>query len=285
MRPIWEQQGRYVRIVPQDMSTAPPNDQPASLQSEQVETVLGALQVEFSGTRRFRRKVAEDWQLPVFDAQESEVLGKAASLGLGLAGPRDDLVFLVTGDHDVGARGMFRKHDLNSGRIFYRGGRLNIIFSQVHEVYDPSAAGTLPASAIASRRPREDLTWKILKIPGVDHHRQDGGDRGDWVEIDIQAVLTHLGWTPGQMKHQGFVEDGGAADKAATEQGSRAVEGGGAVAAGATGDVASHLQDGRDSTLDVEGQLVLLKRLRDRGLISQEVYDARVKEILDRVLK
>jgi len=282
VRPLWERQGRYVRIVPQDLSTAPPNDHPVSLPPGEVEAVLSALQVEFPATRRFRRKVEADWRLPVFDPQEGEILGKAISLGLGQAGLRQDLVFLVTGDHDVGVRGLFRKHDLNSGRVFYRRGRLNIIFAQVHGAYPPSAAGTPPVSALGSRTPGEAPPWRVVQMPGVDYHRQDGGERHDWVEIDLQTVLSGLDWTPGQMTPRGFAQDRVSPGSQAAEQGSGTAEGSVPQAAGAS---AAAPRPGGGTPLGVEGRLALLKRLRERGLISKEVYDARVKETLDRFLK
>lgn len=276
---VWELQGRYVRLAPQ---SGAPNEHPVQLSEAELAAALAVIEVRTTPTKRFNRKTSEDIQTPVFDEKETEVLGKALALGLARATPGQDVVFLITGDHDVGVRGLFKNHDLNAGRAFYRDGRLNLLFGEVHEAHHESGnkrglIGAGDAPSLGSRNVPMERDWQILERPGIRQHHQGDDVRRDWVEIDVPVVLADLGWRAEEVQNQGFVPgfaaSGGNAEAAA-----------GVHEAGGMQTAESPAPSPAGRPVDLEEQLALLKRLRDKDLISQEVYDARVREVLDAYL-
>ncbi len=254
---LWRWQGRYVRIVPQDTSDAPPNDHPARLTPQELAPLLTALQVTRPTKRRFNRKISEHHQLPVFGDQELETLARALSRGLARAGPRQDIVFFITGDHDAGVRGMFKNHDVNTARAFLRDGKLNLIFGEVHGSYSGRAVADT-----GSRRSTADPPWVLVTAEGIRYHTQGDRVRRDWVVIDPSAVLEQYrrrGW---QIPAVGAGPVGGGS---ATPD---------PTAADARPSVTTHLA----------AQLRVLKDLRGQGLITEEIYKERVHRLLDEQL-
>ena len=90
--------------------------------------------------------------------------------------------------------------------------------------------------------------------PGVELHSNAGGVRNDWVEIDGAAV---------------------ASGAAAVSQAPTAATPPAATAAG-SGEGPTATKPG----VDIEQRLKTLKELRDKNLISEEAYRAKMQELL-----
>jgi hypothetical protein len=256
---LWQWKDRYVRIEPQDTPDAPSNDHPARLIPQELLPMLSALQVTRPSKRRFNRKINEDRQLPVFTDQELETLAQALSKGLARAGPREDVTFFITGDHDAGVRGMFRNHDVNSARVFFRGGELNIIFGEIHGTYSGRAVEDTGSREGPAARP-----WALVPASGIRYHRQGDSARKDWVVIDPRTVLD-------QYRERGWHISGKAGEPVRGEP--------------APPDASPATDTPKASTgAPLEAQLGALKDLRERGLITEEIYKERVHRLLDEQL-
>lgn len=164
----------YVRVVPQDGSALTgtvPNDHPADLSTDVVRRMLGAVRVRQPGLPEPQ---------PVFDDGQLDMLSRAVAGALARADDREDVVFAVNGLAWV----LFKpepQRRVTSGRLFYQGGKLNIIFSAIHA--KPTSQGGLRPEP-GSRAEAASHAWMVAAGPGVGLAIGPGGERLDWVVVD-----------------------------------------------------------------------------------------------------
>ena len=242
---LWSANDQWVKIEPQDDAAAPPNDHPAQLASEAVGSALAALR-----TRVVDEDTAAEAQRPVFTAAEIRDLAPRISSGLAKAGPRQDVTFSTIGSHPRAAGGLVKDPGVNAGRVFYDDGRINVIFGELQSgyrkrnVYGQRTEDFTPRQEGSRSKPAE-RELALAARPGVELHSDAGGVRNDWVEIDSAAV---------------------ASGAAAVVQ---------AAPAPATEARAPTKPDA-----NLEQRLKTLKELRDKNLISEEAYRAKMQELL-----
>jgi hypothetical protein len=101
-----------------------------------------------------------------------------------------------------------------------------------------------------SRTQAAEHEWALAARPGVELHSNAGGVRNDWVEIDSAAVGSGAAAVP-QAPATPAVAAGSGEGPAVTK-----------------------------SSADLEHRLKTLKELRDKNLISEEAYRAKMQELL-----
>jgi hypothetical protein len=248
---LWSANDQWVKIEPQDDAAAPPNDHPAQLASEAISNALAALRI-----RIVEEDTAAETQRSVFTAEELRNLAPRIASGLAQAGPRQDVTFSTIASHPRSAGGLVKDPGVNAGRVFYDDGKLNVIFGELQSgyrkrsVYGQRTEDFTPRQE-GSRTKADEHEWAIAARPGVELHANAGDVRNDWVEIDAAAVATAVSQSPAA-----------ATTPAATAAGS----GEGPVA--------------KKSGVDIEQRLKTLKALRDKNLISEEAYRAKMQELL-----
>jgi hypothetical protein len=253
---LWSANDQWVKIEPQDDAAAPPNDHPVQLASDAISKALAALRI---------RIVDEDTnaeaQRSVFTAEELRNLAPRIAAGLAKAGPAQDVTFSTIGSHPRAAGGLVKDPGVNSGRVFYDDGRINVIFGQLQSgyrkrnVYGQRTEDFTPREQ-GSRSKAAEQDWALAARPGVELHSNAGGARSDWVEIDGAAVASGAA----------TVSQAPAAATTATPATAAAGSGEGPVAT--------------KSSVDLEQRLKTLKELRDKNLISEEAYRAKMQELL-----
>jgi hypothetical protein len=242
---LWSGNDQWVKIEPQDDAAAPPNDHPAQVTSEAVNSALASLRV-----RTVDEDPATAAQRPVFTAEELRNIAPRVAAGLAQAGPRQDVTFSTIGSHPRSAGGLVKDPGVNAGRVFYDDGRINVIFGELQSgyrkrlVYGQRTEDFTPREQ-GSRDKAAENDWVLAARPGVELHTNAGGVRNDWVEIDTAAV---------------------AAGAATVSQ----------APAAATPPAATAAKSGAD----IEQRLKTLKELRDKNLISEEAYRAKMQELL-----
>ena len=251
---LWSANDQWVKIEPQDDAAASPNDHPAQLASEAVSNALAALRI-----RIVDEDAAAEAQRSVFTAEELRNLAPRIAAGLAKAGPRQDVTFSTIGSHPRSAGGLVKDPGVNAGRVFYEDGRINVIFGELQSgyrkrsVYGQRTEDFTPRQQ-GSRTKAAEQAWALAARPGVELYANAGGVRTDWVEIDPAAV---------------------ASGAAAVSQAPAAATPPAATAAGSgAGPVATK------SGVDLEQRLKTLKELRDKNLISEEAYRAKMQELL-----
>jgi hypothetical protein len=238
---LWSANDQWVKIEPQDDAAASPNDHPAQLTSEAISNALAALRI-----RIVDGDTAAETQRSVFTAEELRNLAPRIASGLAKAGPRQDVTFSTIGSHPRAAGGLVKDPGVNAGRVFYDDARINVIFGELQSgyrkrsVYGQRTEDFTPRRE-GSRTKAAEHEWILAARPGVQLHSTPGGVRNDWVEIDTAAVAS-----------------------------------GAAAVSQAPGEVPATTKSG----VDLEQRLKTLKELRDKNLISEEAYRAKMQELL-----
>jgi hypothetical protein len=251
---LWSANDQWVKVEPQDDAAASPNDHPAQLANEAISSALAALRIRIVD----EDKVTEA-QRAVFTAEELRNLAPRIAAGLAKAGPRQDVTFSTVGSHPRAAGGLVKDPGVNAGRVFYDDGKINVIFGELQSgyrkrsVYGQRTEDFTPRQQ-GSRTQAAEHEWALAVRPGVELHSNAGGVRNDWVEIHSADVASGAAASP--------QAPAAATPPAATAAGSR--EGPAATKSG----------------VDIEQRLKTLKELRDKNLISEEAYRAKMQELL-----
>ena len=266
---LWSGDDQWVKIEPQDDPAAVPNDHPAQLDAKTISTALGALRVSLvdpdTGAASDR---------PVFTKSELENLTVHVASGLAKAGPRQDVTFSTIDGRPLAAGGLVRKPGVNAGRVFYADGRLNVIFGELQSsyrkknVYGQRSEDFTPRRQ-GSRSEATEQKWMLAARPGLEFHPSgDGTVRSDWVAIDPAVARPEI--PPAPQPAAAPARQATSAPAVATPDSASAAPAAAPAAAPRTG----------TSNGDLEQRLRKLKELRDKGLITEEAYRARMQEIL-----
>jgi hypothetical protein len=298
---LWKHRDLYVRIESQDRGkTAPlPNDHPAIFSVGQLSDMLGALEVQF-----------EDDEKPasLFTFKELEILAPAISQGLAKAGPRQDVTFAIVGIH----RGLISfSHDraVITGRVFVQDGKLNLIVGKLHEEYDEREdRRTLPflpgSRSKSAPLPQWGKPWKVVAMQGVETRTVAGVKRHDWLVLNPDPEL----WKAAIAEKKEAKETAKEAFREASEvretsaqleteqqqlrteleqmkqtiqEMKQAPVKAAPPAATAPAPAPAPAAAPAPGMSKIEERLDLLKKLKSKGLITEEEYQAKKQEILD----
>jgi hypothetical protein len=279
---IWHSRESNVRIVKQDGTrggTFLQNDQPIKLNSWQIRTALAALEVRLSGS---------DKAIPVFTEAELDTLCPKLSEGLSLAGSGQDVTFAIVGLRKT-LFGLAKQRKVTTGRVFYREGKLNIIFGKMVEdlvkggstvEYDYQAQNDYRLNPLipGSRSRSVNHSWTLEEIPDMQFYAEGGMYRTDWIMLDLASMAAHeaLGIKP--AKTVGTVSETPASvrEKANTPQETRQVQ----TPAYQAPVVTQAPQTGKTSKT-IEERLLILNDLKNKKLITDEEYKKKRAEILN----
>jgi len=164
------------------------NDHPLSISSENIRTVLESMYI--TDTVLFKER-----QSPLFSPGELQILSTSLSSGLARAESNQDVTFVTIGTH---RSTLAAERETNTGRVFYSGGRLNIIFGKVRETYrdkdpvtnqpiDRRTNPLLPGTRRSDSEPARTIVLDNGQSYYVDP--KTGDERSDWIVIDIPTVL------------------------------------------------------------------------------------------------
>lgn len=186
-RSLWESNLQFVRIVDRDIA-GPANEHPTTISVEEMRTILSSLYV----TERVGLRKSEN---QVFSAGELQVLSTALASGLSQAQTNEDITFVTIGSHP----GVIaNEQKTTSGRVFISGGRLNIVFGLIHELYrkkDPATQQPidrrlhplLPGTRKFDSKPHARIALDKGQANYFDSETDK--ERTDWLVIDIITVL------------------------------------------------------------------------------------------------
>jgi hypothetical protein len=187
-RTLWESGLQYVKIVDRDVAGVA-NEHPAIISSDELKTVLSSIYVN----ERIGLKKVDN---PLFSASELPILSAAIASGLSQADSSEDINFVSIGTHPSA---LAKERKTNTGRIFISGGRLNIVFGKVHELYrdkDPLTNQEIdrrvnPLKPGTRKSESDDMSGRIVLDKGQSLFLdpETGKERKDWIVIDIATVL------------------------------------------------------------------------------------------------
>jgi hypothetical protein len=277
---------QYVKIVKREEGAGPANDHPVELSAEQLRTVLGAITIQHTGGIITEKQEA----LPLFSTSEVGTLSAYLSRGLERVKPEEDIIFVVAGAHESL---ISKERKGTSGRVFYQGGKLNLILGDVQKSMSGSveqrqknlAAGCgecpveerLDPFRIASRDKKGKLAEPITLMTGLEFGKVDGKTRGDWLMLDVPKVVAAIEKQRNKLSPAAEKAQREARIEAARARAERL------QMREEMARMRKEMQEsgGATSAASVEERIATLDKLREKGLISPEEYESRRKEILN----
>jgi hypothetical protein len=262
---VWEgSKDQWVRLAPRDDAGAPPNEHPAQIAPAEVTAALASLSV-----------AEDDGTEPIFTSQEAGQLGEAVSRALAQARPDQDVTFRSAGSRSLTSGKVLKGVSVNSGRIFRQGGQLNLIFGDVRTKSRTKAIYgqweeefSEPRPAVRGANPGHE--WRVVAPEGVEQRNA----RDDWLAFDTAqlAALSAAAVAPAAAAATP------PAAAPAVAQPAQAAPAAPAPAAPAAPPTAT--SPALSPEADMERRLRTLKDLREKGLITEEAYRAKIEEIL-----
>jgi len=186
------------------------------------------------------------------------------------------VVFAVVGVTKV-LWGLTRSPAVTAGRGFVRNGELNLIFGEVLRPVDRYSGRQVEPFVPGLRASPRRLSASIVAGPGVGFHEDAAGVRPDWVVVK----LGDGGRKPVPPPDSESTERPAAPAPAIAAPTAPAEGPGDSVSAGG-GEIRGERVGEESPEAEAIGRrLGVVEELRRRGLISEEEYRAKRKEILD----
>jgi len=263
---IWDGgKNDWVRLEPKDDPSAPANQHPAQLPGVAITSALASIAF-----------TEDDESEAIFTPAETQQLGDRLSQALARATPDQDVTFRSTGTRSIGGK-ILKGIAISSGRVFQEDGKLNLIFGDVHAkaktktIYGQWEEDfSEPRPASRAKVAKHD--WALVAPAGA----QLQGTRNDWLVFNsVQLAAAAAAAPPAGTTSTTASSAPQLAAPAAT-----AAPVTGAAATPPAGTSAPSPAAGVSPEADMERRLRKLKDLHDQGLITDEVYRAKVEEIL-----
>jgi len=241
VRKLWQSRDQFVALERVDYpagATVNSNDHPVEISPDRLTAILAS--IEFNSV-----DIKKPEQL--ITSQSLEVLVPQLVQGFRQATPGEDVTFAVIGLHKS-LFGFAKSPKVTTGRAFYSGGRLNIIFGLVQKEFNEREDRRLNPFLPGSRQKANEEGWTILPEPG-----QNGFTlvRKDWVAFSDE-------W------------------RVPVEQKPVAEQNIPPVPATPVQPLKQH-----NDTRKPADRLTTLNELKDKGLISEEEYRSKRMEILN----
>jgi hypothetical protein len=238
-----------IRLVPREPGSVP-NEHPLEVEREVLREQLVQVRIDASAQT-------------LFAADELTELLEPLSEALASAGPDDDVLLLSSARRG----GLFVHQTAVTARLFVQGGRLQLIVNDTRYAFmDDLLGGRI--------QPRFTYGSRTRGSGAAIHGRTAEQKRSDWL------ALPTTGAAPAPAAPASPLAPG---QKAAAQPAPAAAPATSAPAVpAAPGAQAPAAPRPRDPGLadEIEQRLLTLKRLRDRGLISEEEYQQKRREIL-----
>lgn len=180
----------------------------------------------------------------IFNEDDLNEIAAPIASALSAANPREDITFAVSGKH--GKVMWLTPNTVTTGRLFVKDGAINIIFNEIHGDFETQffTRGVLRPFLPGARA---QASAAVTLTSANANHR--AANRRDWILLAQNAVPTPSA-PPSKIT----------------------------VASPPTATAPAPIDDARHQ--EIERRLSTLKRLKDKGLISEQEYIGRQREIL-----
>lgn len=272
---IWQIEEQFISLVSQDDANAVENNHPARVPIDTLAEMIYAVSVSDKKSRFSFGGKRADLGRPLFSVYEIEVLSGLFADALAAATPEQDILFRIHGGKEQ-LGGITSRKTINTGRAFWQDNRLHIIFGEVHGgdktkwLYGQKQKDTY-VRKFGSRTSASDRVKVVFApVAGITQYKDSSGRiRTDWISIDADIILGKAETEPTQAR----LEQQPAASTPSTTDTPQTV---------AAPNSAISAEQERSFILKL--RLKELKELRDDGLITEELYQQKTKEVLDKSL-
>jgi len=170
-RQIWQSRDQFVALEHQDSlknGTVLLNDHPLAIPIDRLTAMLASIEFEPAGSGKPEQ---------IFTKQSLETLAPQLAEGFRQAAPDEDVTFAIIGLHQS-LLGLAKSPGVTSGRAFYQGGRLNIIFGLIRSDFNEREDRRLAPFTPGSRQIVAAGAWRLQLQPGQSGYNQV---RKDWL--------------------------------------------------------------------------------------------------------
>jgi hypothetical protein len=168
---LWQSRDQFValeRVESPKGGSAILNDHPVEISPDRLTAILASIEVTSAENNKPEQLITN---------QSLEVLVPQMVKGFHQAAPGEDVTFAIIGLHKA-MLGFAKSPKVTTGRAFYKGGQLNIIFGLVqHDVNEREDRRLAPFTP-GSRQRIAEGDWTIQAQPG---HKGYNLARKDWV--------------------------------------------------------------------------------------------------------
>jgi hypothetical protein len=184
---LWEGRDQFVRIESQDAlkgGSKIPNEHPADISQERLVEILGAIELRSEENKK---------PAPLFTKSSLENLIPLLQNAFRQASASEDVTFAVIGLY-TSAMGLAKSPKVTAGRMFYQGGKLNLIVGKAQEIVKERQDRRLYPFTPGSRRYVAEGEWVLLPQAGQPALTMV---RKDWIAFSddwkVTAVTTPVG--------------------------------------------------------------------------------------------
>lgn len=286
---IWKAgANEFVKLANQDKPGGGENNHPAQLEAEKISTVLSLLKTQAGSNG------GSGGEELVFSDQQASALGQYIAQGLTVARADQDIIFAM--EKTVNPALSLLKSDryFVAGRVFYKDSKLNILIGDHNRprdwgyetVVDPTHVGVVHYNFNYGHRtrPSKSFTSAIVELNGVENKQLNGTMRADWLVIDIGTSIEAYARETSNLKRKEMAkkrkeiqeilasgDEESVVEKDAVIQDDANVEG--------VDQAPSIIKDA--ATRSMEDRFTILKGLKDKGLITDEEYATKRKQLLN----
>lgn len=280
---IWEAGNNvFIKYAEQDSLNFGKNDHPVVLKVEEISKAL-----EFLRILEDDRSDSDQMQQSVFTVDQIDMLSQNLAKGLAKANPNQDINFAL--EKSLKKSFALKPNRLFvAGRAFYKDQKLNIIIGDYDRAadegfeaaYDPTNVGIVRYHFDHGRRTKSSNGFRksVITVQGVETKQLEETQRTDWLLIDLKMaseasdLRARTNKTEEQArKREELMEILGSEEASPSHPTATvpATPSRPAAAVPAT------------PTRSFEERLTTLNQLRDKGLISDEEYAMKRKQILE----
>ena len=283
-------------IEPVGAESGANNDHPATLDARRLYEALARLEVELGPAGLFRNR--EPRRAPIFTEEQLEQLVPHLADAIARLDADEDLGISVAQARRSNELGFLSGSRTTSARVFYNDGEVHLIFGQVEKDVSldrdrpgrpvPNAPPSVGldrgiglATAIGSRRRPKDLDWTPMLPEGA---RMVDASRNDWIAVRPDAFEPMTDAAAGKTTNESFPDRESSAE---TVRSPHAVDS--KPPARAPRRVSPEAPDANQRAVPaedpIEQKLRLLKRYHEQGLIDEDLYREKVREVIDGALE
>ena len=254
----------FFKYADQNKNDLGANDHPVELAAKQISTVLGLLKL-----RDKELAVTQENLQPAFTVQQTKLLSRYLASGLKNAKPAQDIIFALEKSN---RRLLGLKSDrlLVAGRAFYRDGKLNIIVGDYDRprdesyeaAYDPTNVGIVRYHFDHGSRAKSSRGFSkaFVTVDGVENKQLDDVQRENWLVIDVKQALAANARNATIRQQE---------ETARKREEVRKILG------------SEEHSSVKSATPTLEERFTTLQQLKEKGLITDEEYTEKRKQLLD----
>ena len=247
----WEE-SEFVKLVARDGAAGIVNNHPLKINPQTLTAILAEIKL-------LPKKTSDDDEMPqpLFSKSKAQSLGVKLSEAFRIAKPNQDIAFQIMSISSVVGK-LITRPVYTVGRIFWRNKRLQIVFGSIQQGVAKrrllgQEAGIINPPKIGGRDIIVDSDYKPALFPGSRYaETQSGTVRSNWLIINPRETLHSA--SQDEEKTEMQVQD---TPKKQTSE--------------------------KRTSDSVEARLRYLKSLRERNLISEENYQYKVRQIIDKL--